>query len=70
VTVVEGLVASVLLGVVDPGGVMVDEGDDEVVPAVLVPYRQLVKEAEAEEKEDAYDQLPGDYRAQVSVLNG
>jgi hypothetical protein len=70
VAVVAGLVAGVVLGLVDLGGVVIHDRGDEVVTAVLVPDRQLVEEAEAEEKEKADEQLPGESRAQFSVRKG
>jgi hypothetical protein len=50
--------------------VVIHDRGDEVVTAVLVPDRQLVEEAEAEEKEKADEQLPGESRAQFSVRKG
>jgi hypothetical protein len=70
VAVVQGLVAGVALVAIDLGGVIVDDGDHEVVAGELVPDRHLVEESKTEKKEEADEQLPRKILAQVNVRNG
>lgn len=65
VTVVEGLVAGVLRELVDPRGVVLDQGAHQVVAAVLVPGWHLAEEAVAEEQRQRQDDLATNSRLEA-----